>query len=89
MITRENGLCRSCYIKACQISSGKRKADNGKRRKDTEARKSKYRKKSVVEICDKSPNQRHHDIMDGYIGECKYCGRIKDYKPLLARYIDV
>jgi hypothetical protein len=46
------------------------------------------RKVVVIDICEKSPDKKHFEIINGYkIGECKYCHRKRDYNELQSKYL--
>ncbi len=38
-------------------------------------------KKPVIIKKGDNPNCVHYEIIVGYIGTCKFCGQVRDYKP--------
>jgi len=89
MIRKRGGICINCYNKALHRLGERKQVENDKRKADTQARQEKYIATVKIDICPKSPNQRHWEVINAdKIGICKYCGREKDYKKLQEKYVN-
>lgn len=84
---KENSLCKTCRDKILLEQGEKKQIENNKRKDANEKRlKSKF-KKDTLQICPKSPDGHHIEIITDNIGKCKLCDRIKDYNKLLMPYL--
>lgn len=87
MVVKRDILCQSCRDKNALMLGEKRQADKDKRLQAKLLEMKERLKPAKVEICDKSPTQRHWWILDSLnIGVCKYCEKRRDFRKRLVKF---
>ena len=92
MAKRNGGLCTNCYDIAMHKQAEIKQGEINKRKQAKINHLYKKFKPVLIDICPNSTldKQAHYWILNKEnVGECKFCHRTKDYKPLLTKYTQV
>ncbi len=86
---KHGSLCLSCYNKVLYAKAERQQAEINRQKEERLKVQAKLHKPAKLQICPKSPDKRHFEIINSdKIGVCKYCGRKKDYNKLQDKYLD-